>query len=136
MSKLTVMISGHLDLTQAEFDKYYKRKLDMAIKMGCDFVIGDARGADVMAQEYLRDKGVSVTVYHPWYEGPRNNVGSYPVEYGYDSFTARDAAMTEASTKDIAWVRPGRSKSGTARNLARRKKLKKRLPPLTQLTLF
>ncbi len=28
--------------------------------------------------------------------------------------------MTAASTEDLAWVRPGREKSGTAKNLARR----------------
>jgi hypothetical protein len=32
----------------------------------------------------------------------------------------RDAAMTAASTIDIAWVRPGKEYSGTAQNLARR----------------
>jgi hypothetical protein len=30
------------------------------------------------------------------------------------------AAMTPASTFDIAWVRPGRERSGTAKNLLRR----------------
>ena len=29
-------------------------------------------------------------------------------------------AMTAASSRDIAWVRPGRERSGTARNLRRR----------------
>lgn len=33
---------------------------------------------------------------------------------------ARDEALTAASTFDIAWVRPGRERSGTARNLQRR----------------
>jgi hypothetical protein len=53
-------------------------------------------------------------------EKPRNNVGGFPTIGGFGSDDARDAAMTAASDADIAWVRPGRTSSGTAANLARR----------------
>lgn len=39
---------------------------------------------------------------------------------GFESDRVRDEAMTAASDADIAWVRPGREKSGTAKNLKRR----------------
>jgi hypothetical protein len=143
----TIMISGHLDLTPAEFDLHYKDKLDKAIALGCDFVVGDARGGDTMAQAYLKDKGVKVTVYYPGTEGPRNNVGNYPTKGGYtgkswnEACTARDAAMTADSDADIAWVRviPGSKRvSGTQKNLNRRVKQNetRMLPVLTQSTMF
>jgi hypothetical protein len=39
---------------------------------------------------------------------------------GFESDEARDAQMTLDSDLDIAWVRPGRKKSGTQKNLDRR----------------
>lgn len=117
------MISGHLDLTQAEFDEHYIPLIAQAIVEECDFVIGDAPGCDAMAQILLKDRQrigglVKVTVYHAG-RTPRNNKG-FPTRGGYLSHTAKDSAMTAASDLDIAWVRPGKEASGTARNLARR----------------
>lgn len=114
------MISGHLDLTPDEFEMHYKPLIDDAIAQGCFFVVGDARGTDTLAQAYLVNRGLEVTIYH-MFESPRNNKGGFPVQGGYRSDNERDAAMTAASAFDIAWVRPGRENSGTARNLARRK---------------
>lgn len=84
------------------------------------FVVGDARGCDLMAQLYLRDARVlRVQVFH-MFERPRNNVGGFPTVGGFATDSARDTAMTDVSDADIAWVRPGRTSSGTAANLARR----------------
>lgn len=115
-------ISGHLDLTQAEFDEHYKPALDavLAVRDTEGFVVGDARGADTMAQQYLADKDAVVFVYH-MLEAPRFNAG-FPTKGGFKSDQERDAAMTLASDFDIGWVRPGRENSGTQRNLDRRKK--------------
>jgi hypothetical protein len=55
------------------------------------------------------------------FENPRHNCGFDSVG-GFRTDKARDEAMTENSNKDIAWVRPGREKSGTAKNLKRRLK--------------
>jgi hypothetical protein len=117
----TYFISGHLDLTQAEFTEHYKPRIDVAIAEGASFVVGDARGTDAMAMLYLaniRAGTASVTVFHMLTE-PRHNA-SFPTCGGFKTDDERDAAMTAASNADIAWVRPGREKSGTARNLARR----------------
>ncbi|MEH2156970.1 hypothetical protein [Nostoc sp.] len=43
-------ISGHLDLTQAEFDHRYRFLIDNALKQNESFVVGDALGADILAQ--------------------------------------------------------------------------------------
>lgn len=115
----TYFISGHLDLTAAEFAEYYQPRLDAALDEGAAFVVGDARGTDALAQSYLAGKSTRVTVYHMFTE-PRHNLGPFPVCGGFTSDTARDNAMTAASTDDLAWVRPGREQSGTARNLQRR----------------
>ncbi len=114
-------ISGHLDLTPAEFDTHYRPALDAALARGDSFVIGDARGADALAQKYLSGKTIAVVVYH-MFNRPRNNAG-FPTVGGFTSDDERDARMTRDSNNDIAWVRPGREKSGTQRNLDRRLRL-------------
>lgn len=124
-------ISGHLDLTEQEFLDHYLPSIRNAIENGDEFIVGDARGADTKAQEYLNELfkmysgtiqnyTAPVTVYH-MFAAPRNNVGSFLTKGGYTSDEDRDGAMTYASNYDIAWVRPGREKSGTAKNLERRK---------------
>ena len=118
----TAFISGHLSVTEAEFEEHYQVIIEVAIMSGHHFVVGDAPGADTLAQKYLA-KRVSkerVTVYHA-YPTPRNNVG-FNTKGNYPSQNAKDKAMTQASDYDIAWVRPGREDSGTARNIKRREK--------------
>lgn len=114
----TVFISGHLDLTQQEFDEHYDLQIRLAVLAGAHFVIGDARGTDTMAQSHLtrHAKRDDVYVFH-MFDKPRNNVGMFPTCGGYKSDDERDAAMTAASDYDIAWVRPGREKSGTQKNI-------------------
>lgn len=117
---MTIFISGHLSLTQQEFALHYKPRIDAALAAGESFVVGDARGADVMAQGYLAEAGCKeVTVYH-MFDTPRNNPAGFPTVGGFQGDTERDVAMTAASDSDIAWVRPGRESSGTQANLLRR----------------
>jgi hypothetical protein len=116
----TYFISGHLDLTMDEFREHYAPRLAGAIAEDGAFVVGDARGCDLMAQLYLLEaRAVRVQVFH-MFTSPRNNVGGFPTVGGYSSDAERDTAMTAASDADIAWVRPGRTSSGTAANLSRR----------------
>lgn len=122
-------ISGHLDLKVEEFDEHYGPQITEACQRGDSFVVGDARGADMMAlQSLLSRRPVSVTLYH-MLENPRTSRNvlmsiadllNLKIIGGFQSDEERDAAMTAASDYDIAWVRPGREKSGTAKNLARR----------------
>jgi hypothetical protein len=114
-------ISGHYDLTDAEFAAHYRPQIDEAIERGDHFIVGDANGADVAAQRYLFARlgdGGRVHVYH-MLEKPRHNAG-FPTVGGFESDELRNETMTARSDYDIAWVRPGFEKAGTARNLARR----------------
>ncbi len=63
-------ISGHLDLTQEEFDEHYRHQIDDALEKNQSFVVGDAKGADTLAQQYLFGKTKAVVVYH-MFESPR-----------------------------------------------------------------
>lgn len=113
-------VSGHLDLTPWEFQINYVSRLEAALNVGGHFVVGDARGTDTMAQQWLKAHSAPTTVYH-MFDSPRNNAGHQTLG-GFSSDDERDSAMTSASQIDIAWVRPGREKSGTAKNLKRRTK--------------
>ena len=115
----TYFISGHLDLTATEFAEHYAPQIASAIAEGASFVVGDARGCDRMAQIYLREAGAqNVRVFH-MFSAPRHNVG-FPTVGLFSTDHARDTAITSESDADIAWVRPGRERSGTAANLLRR----------------
>jgi hypothetical protein len=115
-------VSGHLDLSSAEFEEHYRPAIDSALARGDAFVVGDAGGTDAMTQEYLLGKTAAVTVYH-MFTSPRNNVGFKTVG-GFASDEERDRQMTADSDEDIAWVRPGRKKSGTGKNVARRQQIR------------
>ena len=119
-------ISGHGNLTWSEFNQFYIPRIDNAILEKARFIVSDFRGCDVMAMEYLKDKTINVTVYHCFTE-PRyfpDHIATYVVDWGivagFQTDKERDAQMTMDSTDDIAWIRPGKEKSGTAKNLIRR----------------
>lgn len=129
-------ISGHLNVSLAEFFEHYVPKIEVAMKRGHRFVMGDARGVDNQAAAMLQrvfqespehlqmydtsDLNDVAVVYH-MYDSPRI-VTKLPCIGGFQSDEERDMAMTLASDYDIAWVRPGRENSGTAKNVARRTK--------------
>ncbi len=120
----TAFVSGHLTITEDEFYDYYGTPITAALANNHKFVVGDARGLDSIVQKYLFEVGVKdVTVYH-MFDKPRNNKYNFPTIGGFKSDEERDAAMTAASDYDIAWVRPGRENSGTAKNLMRRTTIK------------
>jgi hypothetical protein len=112
-------VSGHLDLTEEEFKTHYIPGIDDLFASGYSFVTGDARGADYLAQKYLLSIGASCVVYH-MFTSPRNNAG-FETCGDFTSDEERDEHLTAASSVDVAWVRAGREKSGTAKNLLRRK---------------
>ena len=117
-----VMISGHTDITQEQFQKYYQPLIDEYVDKGAKFIVGGAYGTDSMAQHYLATKNVDVTVYD---KGDQNNVHD-PEKFnhlnGFPSYPKRDAAMTENSTVDIAFLRNDRMAkgSGSCANIVRR----------------
>lgn len=121
-------ISGHRDITQKEFQRYYAKSIIDAVMKEpntVEFVVGDYYGVDAMAQEYLANlkktySKIKVSVYH-MFDTPRNNFYQFPTVGGFENDHTRDCAMTVASDMDIAWVRSGKHNSGTAQNVLRRK---------------
>lgn len=125
-------ISGHRDLSQEDFDKYYVPAIEEVLHgdLGWDFIVGDCEGADLMAQEYLLRRGECFTVYHTG-DKPRNFVLPDSTEEeldrrgislrgGFNDDIEKDEAMTKDSEVDIAFIGKGRWTSGTAQNILRR----------------
>lgn len=122
----TYFISGHRDITEQEFQKYYQRRIQRAMDDNSLFVVGDCQGVDTLAQIYLKNmKYENVTVYHISNE-PMFNAGFKTVG-GFISDLDRDFNMTKNSDDDIAWIRQGKERSGTAQNLQRRMWYNKRI---------
>ena len=121
----TAFVSGHIYVNDGEFSEHYKNKIEEAASNGHLFVVGDANGIDSAAQSLLKDflgeGSERVKIYH-MFSSPRNNKGHFATVGGFSSDDERDAAMTEASDYDIAWIRTGNEKSGTAKNINRRTK--------------
>jgi len=122
----TYFISGHGDVSEAEFLISYGKAIDAVLSANPDarFVVGDFKGVDIMAQDYLIESKLidpeNITVYHIG-DSPRNaNQKVTKFHGGFNSDDERDAAMTEASFSDIAFVRDNTKMSGTAKNILRR----------------
>ena len=120
---MVYFISGHRNIDQEFFDRYYKPLLEAVLQNDPfpKFVVGDCEGVDTMAQDWL-EKNVTkdiVTVYH-MYDSPRYNAGSFKTVGGFKSDVERDEAMTRNSDIDIAYIMKGRCTSGTAQNILRR----------------
>lgn len=101
---MTAFISGHCNLSNIEFDQYYKLKIDQALEQGHSFVVGESPGADTLAIQYLSGKTDKVTIYHI---GTNSRVASnFKTIGGFRNHSQKDSAMTYASTYDILYVRP------------------------------
>ena len=127
---VTFFISGHRDITDAEFEINYETVLNFTVNEfpDCKFVVGDYCGVDIMAQNYLLDvlriDPNNITVYH-MFDKPRNvNDKVVNLVGGFTTDDERDEAMTNASSNDIAFVRDVKKNSGTAQNILRRHMLK------------
>jgi len=134
----TAFISGHIDVDILFFNKYYKEKIDEAIKNNDKFIIGDARGIDKLAFEYILSKyskdNITVYVYFPTNIEKYKKIGVNIIFNKYKNITERDNLMTRNSDYDIAYTRtPEEQKllykekynasriSGTEKNILRRK---------------
>jgi hypothetical protein len=100
-------ISGPVDITQNEFEQYYKHQIEKAcITPYAKFVIGDSNGVDKMAQEMLYFYGCDhnvVTIYYVKtkpFSDPKNNIGNWPAK-PFKNHNERNAAITRDSTEDI-----------------------------------
>lgn len=56
---MTYFISGHRDLTEEEFNKFYAPAIEEVIDAAsesygvCEFVVGDCKGCDEMAARFI-----------------------------------------------------------------------------------
>jgi hypothetical protein len=123
----TYFISGHGNTTFEEWELHYKPLIDKALSNDSCFILGEFRGVDIISMEYLKNKTPKVTITH-CFENPRYKVDAIdlPSKFwtyigNFQSDLERDTFMTENSDEDIAWIREGREKSGTAKNIKRRK---------------
>lgn len=130
-------ISGHRNITDAEFNNYIEKFKEIEFNWidsinpdmwPPQYVVGDYEGVDIMAQNYLINElkinPDRITVYH-MFDKPRNiNSKIKNLVGGFKSDEERDTAMTNASHYDIAFVRDHLQLSGTAMNILRRKLLK------------
>ena len=123
-------VSGHRDLTQEEFNSHYVRVLKRIIKDDplAEFVVGDWEGCDAMFIDFLLSQPdyPPVTIYHVD-KAPRLNYDGFPLFNFENVYFAQcadydecDKSMTLDSTFDVAWIRPGREDSHTAKNIKRR----------------
>lgn len=123
MSYNIYFISGHRDVTDGEWEGFYRYSIDniLASEKNPMFVVGDYKGVDERAQDYLKEKNASCVIFH-MFNDSRYNAGFHTVG-GFKTDEERDAAMTKVSNIDLAFVRLGKRNSGTVRNLQRRKEL-------------
>lgn len=125
----TYFISGHVDLTENEFEYYYIPLINEALNETPDakFIVGDCDGADIMAQNYLVsiiDDVSKITVYCVG-DTPKNiNSELIYIKNGFINEREKDIAMTNASFKDIAVVRQCEYITGTGENILRRNLMK------------
>jgi len=121
---MTYFISGHGSLTIQQFSKHYVPRILKAMSQPkINFIVGDFKGVDTFAQNFLQKHlvpRIKVTVYH-MFENPRTpRIKGFTYIGGFTSDNERDTAMTNASDADIALILKGKEKSGTAKNILRR----------------
>ena len=127
---MVYFISGHRDLTQEEFDMHYAQLIDEIMRNDpfAEFIVGDWEGCDTMSINFLLEQVEypPITIYHVEEES-RVKYGNESVLNGENIYNIKlenydecDAQMTFNSTFDVAWIRPGREDSHTAKNIKRR----------------
>ena len=117
-------VSGHRDLTQEEFDRHYVYLLDrvLADDPYAEFVVGDWEGCDSIFVKYMEEYYTDARIHIFYVYEPRISEGEFN-EYRFhecNNYDDCDEAMTRHSNFDIAWIRPGREDSHTAKNIKRR----------------
>lgn len=122
-------VSGHRDLTQEEFDEHYIPLIQKVFEQDKvpEFNVGDWEGCDALFLDYVSslNKCLWVNIYSvkeprnnpTFYEGHPEKIFTNKQRSTYDEC---DASMTRYSDFDIAWIRPGREDSHTAKNIKRR----------------
>ena len=121
-------VSGHRDLTRQEFEEHYVPLIQkVIIDDNCaQFIVGDWEGCDLLFIQYMiRHRYInyihlyyvhSVRLYE--YFSPHELYSI--IDVPKNTYDECDEAMTRDSDFDIAWIRPGKEDSHTAKNIKRR----------------
>lgn len=116
-------ISGHRDLTKKEFESRYIPVINNVLitDRNAEFILGNSPGCDTFAIEYLDNNKALFKIY-PYEEFiPKVKFGIIS-DKRFNTWQERDAYLTLLSSYDIAFVKEGKTDSGTAANILRRHK--------------
>lgn len=102
----TYFVSGHLNLSNEEFEENYMDKILDAIKSNSKIITSDSRGCDTFTQQLLVDNNYSNVIIYHMFDKSRVNLGNFVTIGGFKTDEERDASMTNNSSHDIAWIRP------------------------------
>ena len=129
--EMKVFVFGNGNTSFDTFVKIYGKALSRALFLGktqpVSFIVGDFRGVDTLAMEYLKTITEEVSVYHmgkslryfPSTFGTK--AGQWKMVGGFENDGQRDSAAINACTHFIAYdfnSSPTR-KTGTQRNIER-----------------
>lgn len=119
---LTIMITGQQEeCTKERFDTFYKPAIDQAYKLGAQFILGAADGADYHAGMYLEFLCPErVTIYDKGERDGRRAVErGFRLKNGFASYPARDEEMREKARGIIVYLFEHALTSGTFENVLR-----------------
>lgn len=136
---MVVFVSGHHDLKQEDFDKYYAPKIKNLVEndKNISFVVGFYSGCDIMFLDYIESNfiNLNITIYVATKEthilylftnilsdlntrllDTHNNLR---ICYR-NTYEDCDKEMSEVSNMDLAFIYSDRENSHTAKNILRR----------------
>lgn len=123
---MKIYIFGNGNTSFADFQNYYGVHLLKYLSApDAEFLVGDFRGVDTLAMEFLKCDARKVTVYHvaerPRYipDKYRTKVSQWTIKGGYADDTSRDRAAIDACTHYLAvdFNSNEKRKSGTLKNI-------------------
>lgn len=104
-----------------------KMRLATLVTWDCNFIVGDADGADLAFQNFLAERDYKKVTIYAIHDHLRNNVGGWPViyvlPYNGGFYTSKDREMAKDCGTGIM-LYDGRSK-GTSANIKLLNKLNK-----------
>ena len=123
---MKIYIFGNGNISFSDFEKYYAQILNQYIdNEEVTFLLGDFRGADTLAMEFLKCRATKVCVYHvgtkPRYlpDKYKTKVGSWLILGGFENDEQRDLEAIKNCSHFIAidFNSDAKRKSGTLKNI-------------------
>lgn len=100
----TTLVCGHIDLTKEQYDIHYRQHVSDILNNGGKIITGAASGTDshTIEQCISEGKAAQLTVYDKNFNLEMSRKVPNYIS-GYESYTARDAAMVDAA--DFVYAR-------------------------------